>query len=156
MSDAPKTDDRPQLRVNAQYVKDLSFENPHAPASLARSESAPKISIDVGVDVRQVADHSFEVTLTIRAGAENAKKEPVFLVELAYAGVFTVDSTDKERRDQLLAMYCPSLLFPFARQIIADAVSQGGFPALMLEPIDFSRLYAKRKPDEEEEEVGHA
>jgi len=156
MSAAPKPENRPQLRVNAQYIKDLSFENPNAPASLVRPESAPKINIDVGVDVKQIAEFSFEVALRIRAGAENAKQQPVFLVELSYAGVFSIEIDDKEQRDQLLTMYCPSLLFPFARQIIADSVSQGGFPALMLEPIDFSRIYAKRREGEESDEVGHA
>ena len=159
MADATAGEARTQLRVNAQYIKDLSFENPNAPASLVRPDSAPKINLDVGVDVKQIGDNAFEVTLKVHAGAENAKQEPVFLVELAYAGVFTIEASDKEHRDQMLTMYCPTLLFPFARQIIAESVSQGGFPALMLEPIDFSRIYAKHRESEEADDaqkVGHA
>jgi preprotein translocase subunit SecB len=140
---------RPQLRVNAQYVKDLSFENPGAPATMVQRQNAPEIGLDVNVDIRRVAERSFEVTLHIHAKAED-KGDTLFLVELAYAGVFSMEFQDEEQLNQILMMYCPNLLFPFARQIVASTTSQGGFPPLMLEPIDFSRLYAQHKAGDAE------
>lgn len=138
----------PKLQVNAQYIKDLSFENPGAPGTLRPREEGPKIDLDVNIDISRVADYSYEVALKINAGAKSAD-ETFFLVELVYAGVFTLETEDREQLEPVLMMYCPNLLFPFARQIIATTTSQGGFPPLMLEPIDFSRLYANHKAQAE-------
>lgn len=137
----------PQLRVNAQYIKDLSFENPGAPATLRARKDAPNIELDVNIDITRVGDNSYEVALKINAGAK-ADEDQLFLIELIYAGVFTLETEDREQLEQILMMYCPNLLFPFARQVIASTAAQGGFPPLMLEPIDFTRLYATHKAQE--------
>lgn len=133
------TNKKPNITSNAQYVKDLSFENPNAPASLANLKQSPSINVNVDIQVNKLDDTIFEVSLIITAKAKSAK-EDIFIVELSYAGVFTVNVSDGERNLALM-IYCPSLLFPFARSIIASTTRDGGFPPLMLEPIDFAVLY---------------
>jgi preprotein translocase subunit SecB len=130
----------PQLNVLAQYTKDLSFENPNAPASLAPQSSPPQINIQINVGANNVAQNEYEVTLTVDGKAENAGKM-IFSFELAYAGVFRIQNVPQENLHPLIMIECPRLLFPFAREIIATAVRDGGFPPLMLDPVDFVGLY---------------
>jgi len=130
----------PQLNVLAQYTKDLSFENPNAPASLAPQASAPQINIQINVGANNVAQNEFEVTLSVEGKAENGGKT-IFSFELAYAGVFRIQNVPQENLHPLIMIECPRLLFPFAREIIASAVRDGGFPPLMLDPVDFVGLY---------------
>ena len=127
------------ISINAQYVKDLSFESPNAPQSLMMAKEAPKIDVSVDVHVQNLKDKTFEVNLVISVGAKSDEKN-LFLVELSYAGVFTVDVPEQETQ-AVLMIYCPGMLFPFARRIIADATRDGGFPPLMLDPIDFAALF---------------
>jgi preprotein translocase subunit SecB len=130
----------PQLNVLAQYTKDLSFENPNAPASLAPQASAPQINIQINVGANNVAQNEYEVTLSVEGKAENSGKM-IFSFELAYAGVFRILNVPQENLHPLIMIECPRLLFPFAREIIASAVRDGGFPPLMLDPVDFVGLY---------------
>jgi preprotein translocase subunit SecB len=130
----------PQLNVLAQYTKDLSFENPNAPASLAPQGQPPQINIQINVTANNLAENEFEVTLSIEGKAENAGKT-VFSFELAYAGVFRIVNAPREFLSQLVMIECPRLLFPFAREIVATSVRDGGFPPLMLDPVDFVGLY---------------
>jgi preprotein translocase subunit SecB len=130
----------PQLNVLAQYIKDLSFENPNAPASLAPQTQQPAINIQINVSVNSGAENEFEVILSAEGKAENAGKV-MFSFDLAYAGVFRVQNVPKENLHPLLMIECPRLLFPFAREIIATSVRDGGFPPLMLDPVDFVGLY---------------
>lgn len=132
-----------QVIVNVQYVKDISFENPGAPANLVGGKEAPKIDVSVDVQIQRLAEKSFEVALLVTANANNADKK-LFLVELNYAAVFTIDVPENEL-EPVLMIYCPNMLFPYARRIISDSVRDGGFPPLMLDPIDFAALYAKHK-----------
>lgn len=143
-ANGPQQAQAPRLRINAQYIKDLSFENPNAPGSLRPRDKAPKIDLDVNIDIAKVAEHSYEVALRVKADAKH-EEEQLFIAELVYGGVFTLETEDQNQLEQVLMMYCPNLLFPFARQILANAATQGGFPPLMLEPIDFSALYARHK-----------
>ena len=129
--------------VNVQYVKDFSFENPHAPASLIPLSEAPKINVSVDVRINPLEEKTFEVVLLTTARATAGEKD-LFLAELAYAGIFTLDVNPQEV-EPILMVYCPGLLFPFARHIIADATRQGGFPPLLIDPIDFGSLYRKYK-----------
>lgn len=135
-----------QFAINAQYVKDLSFENPNAPESLTAQKERPDIKIVVDVSVNNLQGDVFEVTLNISANAE-AEGKAIFVAELAYAGVFTA-VMPKEEQEPLLMIYCPGLLFPFARRILAETVRDGGFPPLMLDPIDFGALYQQHKQGE--------
>ena len=129
--------------VNMQYVKDLSFENPRAPQVFASSQNAPQVQVNVDVGARQVADQVYEITLVLNAEAK-AGEETVFVVELTYAGLFTVPPLPQEQLRPLLLIECPRLLFPFARAIVADATRDGGFPPLMINPIDFAALYRRQ------------
>lgn len=142
------TNETRHVAVNAQYIKDLSFESPGAPASLTNIKKAPKIDVSVDIQINKLQDTAFEVNLMLNAKATSEENE-VFLIELAYGGVFTVDVPDAER-EPVLMVYCPSILFPYARRIISDTTRDGGFPPLMLDPIDFGGLYQqhKNKPQE--------
>ena len=130
----------PQLNVLAQYTKDLSFENPIAPASLAPQSQPPQINIQINVGANNIAENEYEVALSIEGKAENAGKV-LFSFELIYAGVFRIVNVPQENLHPLVMIECPRLLFPFAREIIATSVRDGGFPPLMLDPVDFVGLY---------------
>ena len=129
----------PQIQIRAQYVKDLSFENPNAPQSLG-GEVAPQIEVAVDVGAQAMGDDHYEVELRITANADR-EGEKVFVVEVQYAGVFQLAGAPQDVLEPLCLIECPRFLFPFARQIVADATRDGGFPPLMLEPIDFVQLY---------------
>jgi preprotein translocase subunit SecB len=136
----PEAAPPPQLNVLAQYTKDLSFENPNAPASLGQQQQPPAINIQINVGANNTAENEFEVTLSVEGKAENGGKL-MFSFELAYAGVFRIQNVPPENLHPLIMIECPRLLFPFAREIIATAVRDGGFPPLMLDPVDFVALY---------------
>ena len=136
----PEAAPPPQLNVLAQYIKDLSFENPNAPQSLAPQGQPPQINIQINVGANALADTEFEVTLTIEGKAETGGKV-MFSFDLAYAGVFRIVNVPKENLHPLVMIECPRLLFPFAREIVATSVRDGGFPPLLLDPVDFVGLY---------------
>jgi preprotein translocase subunit SecB len=133
-----------QLIVNAQYVKDLSFENPRAPQSLIQPSMQPQVDINVDVNARNLAPEVFEVTLTINASAR-VNNDPIFLVELVYGAVVTVKNAPEETLPALLLVETPRIIFPFARAVIADATRDGGFPPLMINPIDFAELLRRQQ-----------
>ena len=136
---------QPNVTINSQYVKDLSFENPGAPLSLTKIKSPPKIDLSLDVKVNNIADSNYEVALIITAKAF-VENETLFVIELEYAGLFTVENISNEaQQEQILLIYCPNLLFPFARSIIADATRDGGFQPLMVNPVDFGALYMSQK-----------
>lgn len=135
--------DQASLSVLAQYVKDFSFESPSAPQSLRNRENAPAININVNVNANPMGDTDYDVVLTLSAKAE-ADKAVLFNVELVYGGVFRITGFPQEHVLPLLFIECPRLLFPFARQIVADATRNGGFPPLMIDPIDFARMFQQR------------
>ncbi len=130
-----------QVGVLAQYVKDLSFENPGAPGNLQKvSDAKPQIDVSVNVNARKLAEERFEVDLKITARAHQ-DEQTVFLSELVYSGIFGARNMPDEAVQPFLLIECPRILFPFARRIIADVTRDGGFPPLLLEPIDFAALY---------------
>ena len=133
----------PQLNVLAQYTKDLSFENPNAPSSLQQQGQQPAINIQINVSANNIAANEFEVTLHIDGKAETGGKV-LFSFDLAYAGVFRIVNVPQENLHPLVMIECPRLLFPFAREIVAGAVVHGGFPPLMLDPVDFVSLYRQK------------
>jgi preprotein translocase subunit SecB len=130
----------PQLSVLAQYTKDFSFENPNSPASLAPSDKAPAINIQVNVGANNIGGTDYEVTLSVE-GKALLDTMLIFSFEIVYGGVFRVSNVEQENLHPLVMIECPRLLFPFAREIIATSVRNGGFPPLMLDPIDFVGLY---------------
>lgn len=136
--------DAPHLRVLAQYVKDLSFENPTA-GSLSRPQDTPP-AIDMGIDVsaRPLREgEAYEVDLSIRAQATRGE-DIMFLTELVYSGVFQFVNVAKEDIEPLLLIECPRLLFPFSRRMLAEVTREGGYPPLLIDPIDFAALYRTR------------
>ncbi len=139
-SGAAQDEAAPSLTVIGQYTKDLSFENPLGHASFSDVGEPPDVTINVNVAVEDLTDDQYEVTLSINGEAKNGGK-PVFVVELVYAGLFHITGVPDEHMQPLLLIECPRILFPFARNIISDATRDGGFPPLMLQPIDFAMLY---------------
>ena len=157
---------QPHLNVLGQYIKDFSFENPNAPRSLTPTQTQPAINIQINVGVQQLAATDYEVTLTLEGKAESKELAPaspassqistagnppepprqgvLFSFELIFAGVFRVQNVPQESLHPLIMIECPRLLFPFAREIIATAVRNGGFPPLLLDPVDFVSLYQQR------------
>jgi preprotein translocase subunit SecB len=151
----------PPLVVNMQYVKDLSFEVPGAPQIYSQLRAAPRVDINLDVQARRIGEGqtAYEVTLSIRAeateapaaagttngGAAAAPGERVFLAELAYSGVFTLTGLPDNTVEPVLLVECPRILFPFARNILADVTRDGGFPPVLLQPIDFVSLWQQRR-----------
>ena len=133
----------PQIGVLTQYVKDFSFENPNAPRSMAPSSQQPAISINIGVDAAPLTETDVEVTLRLD-GKADSQGMLLFGFELLYSGVFRIVNIPPDSVQPTVMIECPRLLFPFAREIIATATRNGGFPPLLLEPIDFAALYRQR------------
>lgn len=132
-----------QIVINAQYLKDLSFENPNAPQSLVGGQQQPKIEMAVDVAARGIGENVAEVALTLRAQATQADRT-AFIAEVVYAGVISYPPIPQEQAKALVLIEGPRLLFPFARQILATVVQQGGFPPLMLQPIDFVDIFRRQ------------
>jgi preprotein translocase subunit SecB len=133
-----------QLVVNAQYVKDLSFENPRAPQGLAQPATAPAVEINIDVKAQTLNTDVYEVVLTIN-GSAKINNETLFVVELAYGAVVTVRNVPQETLPLILLVETPRLMFPFARNIIADATRDGGYPPLMINPVDFGELLRRNQ-----------
>jgi preprotein translocase subunit SecB len=132
----------PQLNVLAQYVKDFSFENPNAPRSLQPSNQQPQINIQINVNAAPLQS-DFEIDLKIEGKAEIGSSL-LFAFDLSYGGVFRIQNVPEESIHPVLMIECPRLLFPFAREIIASAVRNGGFPPLYIDPVDFVGLYRQK------------
>ena len=133
----------PPIIVNAQYTKDLSFEAPTAPGIFAAMQQEdPDVKIGVNVDFSEFEDNVFEVVLKVEATC-TVGDETAFVLELEYGGLFTVNVED-EVRGAVLLIECPRILFPFARNILADVSRDGGFPPLMLGPLDFAGMYQQQ------------
>jgi preprotein translocase subunit SecB len=141
--EAPKEAAAPaQLNVIGQYVKDLSFESPAAPQALQNPPPNPQLQITVNVSVVAKAEDVYETTVNIEAHA-TGDDNVIYNVELAYAGLFRLRNVPQNMLQPVLFVDCPTILFPFVRRVLADVTRDGGFPPLMLDPIDFGRLYAQ-------------
>ena len=134
---------QPRFSVLAQYMKDFSFENPNAPRTLSGQPNAPKISLQINVSGRQLGPTDHEVSLIIEGGAGEGA-DALFKFELNYSGVLRLENIPADQVHPLVMIEGPRLLFPFARQIIADAVRGGGYPPLYVDPVDFHGLYMQR------------
>jgi len=128
------------LSILAQYTKDQSFENPHAPESLRSGLEAPAININIEIGRQMMDDDNVEVTLMLRAEARRGENV-AFIAELEYAGLFAFQGINVEQIQPMILIECPRLLFPFARQIMAEMTQNGGFPPIMLEPPDFAAMF---------------
>ena len=133
------------LSINAQYIKDLSFENPKAPFSLLHNEK-PEIGVSIDIGAHNIQDETYEVVLSIQVRS-TVKDEMQFLIELQYAGIFSLENKIEKKSDmeQVLFVQCPSIIFPYARRIISDLTRDGGYLPLYISPIDFHALYVNNK-----------
>jgi len=134
----------PGIRVLGQFIRDLSFENPLAPNSMRPNAPQPKVDLGVEMSARGREDGLFEVDLKLSANASR-EEGPMFVMELLYGGVFQINGVAPEDMEPILLVECPRYLFPFARRIIADVTTDGGFTPFLLDPIDFGAVYAARK-----------
>ncbi|MCB8840587.1 protein-export chaperone SecB [Aurantimonas sp. VKM B-3413] len=139
----------PAINILTQYIRDLSFESPNAPGVLRGQTRGPAINIGVNVGANQIpnTDGEYDVRLTLNAKAGEGA-EMLFHVELEYGGVFRLQNFPQEHLLPVLFIECPRLLFPFARQVVADITRNGGFPPLMIDPIDFAQLFQQRMAEE--------
>ena len=129
------------INISHQYVKDLSFESPGAPELfIAPQNEAPNITIDYGVDAQRLSEKQYEVTLSVDASAA-VGDAPLFITELKYAAIAEIGEIPEQHLHAFIMIEIPRLLFPFARSIVANAVSEGGFPPFLLQPVDFVEMY---------------
>ena len=131
------------MQINAQYIKDFSFENPNSPSSL-QPKTEPEVEVNVDVQATSLSDHVYEVSLTTSITGRD-ETQTLFIIELVYAGIFTFQAEGDDNIQPALLIDCPQLLFPFARSIIASVTQNGGFPPLLLQPVNIAKLYIDSK-----------
>ena len=130
----------PKISIQAQYVRDMSFENVAVQRGDGRLDAKPDIQVGVNLDAKKRTDNQFEVILKVNATAKS-DDAVMFIVELEYAGIFRVENVPEQQLHPVLLIECPRILFPFARRIVADATRDGGYPPLLLDMVDFARIY---------------
>jgi preprotein translocase subunit SecB len=143
MADENAQNAQPSMNMLGQYIRDLSFESPGAPGSIMLASGNPEFSINMDIDVRKQADEVFAVELKLGAKADR-ENAVLFAIELVYGGVFRIRNVAEPQLSQLLMIECPRLIFPFARQVLASVTQQGGFPPVMMEPVDFGQFYLQK------------
>ncbi len=130
----------PQIGLQKIYLKDASFESPRAPAIFKQAGWQPEVNLQINTETHALEDNAFEVVLTLTATA-NHEKEALYLVEVKQAGIFTLQGFEQQQLQAVLSTFCPTNLFPYAREAISSLVERGGFPQLLLQPINFDALY---------------
>lgn len=141
---APQPTTKPAIYLRAQYIKDLSFENPRAPASLFALKESPQMEVSVNLGAQKLDENVFEVAVQISCRAV-ADKTTVFLVDLVYGGVIEMSNVPDELIEPTLFVQGAQLIYPFARRVVADVTRDGGFPPVALEPLDFAGMYAEQR-----------
>lgn len=148
------SEENQQFIIQKIYLKDVSFESPNSPKSFTEGEWAPQVNVQINSAHQAIAQDAYEVILSITVTATQNDKT-AFLVEIKQAGVFTMTGFPDENLAAMLGAYCPESLFPFAREAIAEMVSKGGFPQLLLAPVNFNALYTQQKEQQLDKEVEH-
>ena len=138
-----------QARVVGQYIKDLSFENPNVTRLLQSPGDSPNLKLEVNVNANRVGPDLYESAIELTANASN-KAGVIYDLELVYAGLFKIENVPQQTLEPFLLINCPSLIFPFLRRLAADLTREGGFPPLLLDPIDFAGLYVRRRQEAEQ------
>ena len=141
-----------QFAIQKIYVKDVSFETPHSP-EIFRQEWKPAVNMEMSNDSRPLDKSLYECVLTITLTVK-IEERTVYLVEVHQAGIFHIDGFPEQAMDQMMSTICPNILFPFAREFISDLITRGGFPQLLLAPVNFDALYAQQKQKEQEQSGG--
>ncbi|MFN7709523.1 MAG: protein-export chaperone SecB [Holosporales bacterium] len=144
--------DLPPLVVHAQYIKDLSFENPNPLKALQDGGAQPELSLGIDVGADRIGDNAYEVTLKVKVDAKR-DEEVLFVTELDYAGVFSLNNVSEDMLTPVLMIECPRMLFPYARAIIAQTTREGGYPALSLAPVDFVELFKRHVQQAQQEQA---
>lgn len=147
------------IQIHAQYVKDQSFENPNAPATLRAGQAAPEMDININMDATKVEsdqiENLYEVRLRLSATAKRGE-ETVYVAEVEYAAAVSLGNVPQEHHHPLLLIEIPRMIFPFARQIMADMTQSGGYPPLMMSPVDFQQLYLQQFGQQAQQEAAQA
>jgi preprotein translocase subunit SecB len=144
---APSSPTQPQqvqVRIAGQYIKDLSFENPNIGKLITSPPESPNLDVEINVGVSNLGPNLYEAAIEFQARAK-AKEMVIYEFEIVYAGAFQIDNAPPQALEPMLFVNCPSLLFPFLRRIVADMTREGGFPPLLLDPVDFGALYLRKK-----------
>ena len=152
MTDTTNEQEAPQFAIEKLYIKDLSLEVPNAPAIFLENES-PEISLQLQTGMQRLSEDAFEVVLTATVTSKIGEKT-VFLVEIGQAGIFRLRTIPEENLEALLSIACPNILFPYAREVVSDAVVRAGFAPVILQPVNFEALYAARLQQEQEQAAG--
>jgi preprotein translocase subunit SecB len=142
-----------QFVIQKIYLKDLSFESPQTPDIFVATEWSPEVNVQVANNARKLGEGVFETALTITATATH-NAQTIYLAEVQYAGIFTIVGFDDASAQQILGAYCPNLLQPYIRETVSDLVMKGGFPQLILQPINFDHLYAQHVSEQMEQTHG--
>ena len=133
-----------QFTIQKIYIKDVSFESPNAPIVFQDGQWKPEVNVQINTEAKSTADGLHEVTLTITVTAKQQDKT-AFLVEIKQAGLFQMAGFEKEQLGGMLGAYCPEVLFPYAREAVSDLVTKGGFPQMLLSPVNFNALYMQHQ-----------
>lgn len=152
MSDEPQN--QQQFAIQKIYLKDVSFESPNAPAIFTEGQFQPEINVQINTEAQTVADNMHEVTLTVTVTAKQADKT-AFLAEVKQAGLFQMSGFEQEQMGGMLGAYCPEALFPFARETIAALVAKGGFPQVLLAPVNFNAMYMQHQQQKQADGTAH-
>ncbi len=152
------SEENQQFAIQKIYLKDVSFESPNAPQAFMGGDWQPQINVQINSSNQVVADDTYEVVLEITVTAKQEDKT-AFLAEIKQAGIFTISGFSQENMGGMVGAFCPETLFPFAREAISELVSKGGFPQLLLAPVNFNALYAQQAQQQAaaptEEETSH-
>jgi preprotein translocase subunit SecB len=153
------SEENQQFAIQKVYLKDVSFESPNSPQAFSNTEWQPQINVQINSSHQSIADDVYEVVLNITVTAKHEDKT-AFLCEVKQAGVFTISGFDEENVRGMVGAYCPETLFAFAREAISDLVAKGGFPQLLLAPVNFNALYTQQMEQQaaagsEETETSH-
>jgi preprotein translocase subunit SecB len=133
-----------QVRIAGQYIKDLSFESPNIGKLIVNRPESPNLNVEINVGVTSLGPNLYESAIDFKARA-NAKDLLIYEFEIVYAGAFHIENAPPQALEPMLFVNCPALLFPFLRRVVADLTREGGFPPLLLDPVDFGALYLRKK-----------
>jgi preprotein translocase subunit SecB len=145
----------PFIHAHAQYIKDLSFENPLAIEAVTGEPLTPQVNLDCSVESQKLGDQAYEVVLSLEARAVRDDKT-LFLIAVDYAGLFSINNVSEDLIEPLLYVQCPTLLFPFARSVVANVTKDGGYPPLLIDIINFGTLYQHQLSEAKNGDIGAA
>ena len=135
--------------IQKLYIKDVSFESPNSPAMFTK-EWQPEVNLDMNTNTETLSDGVYNVVLSLTATVKNAD-QTAFLVEVQQAGIFTINGFAENEMGHMLGSFCPTILFPYAREAISDLVTKGGYPPLLLAPVNFDALYAQHMAQQQQQ-----